>query len=112
MSNAKPKARPAKASPAKTARKHRASAPRPERHNQCTRQKMRAFLAALAGPASVTDAASSDGMSRESAAQLRARVVGTAFDIAWSVVFDHGRHDARIVGKECGVKGRTRWGRY
>src|SRR3546814_8292776 len=79
MSNAKPKARPAKASPAKTARKHRASAPRPERHNQWTRQKMRAFLAALAGTASVTDAAGAVGMSRQSAYQLRARLVGTPF---------------------------------
>src|SRR3546814_4455374 len=90
MSNAKPKARPAKASPAKTARKHRASAPRPERHNQWTRQKMRAFLAALAGTASVTDAARAVGMSRQSAYQLRARLVGTPFDIAWEVALEHG----------------------
>src|SRR3546814_13557767 len=90
MSNAKPKARPAKASPAKTARKHRASAPRPERHNQWTRQKMRAFLAALAGTASVTDAARAVGMSRQSAYQLRARLVGPPFDIAWEVALEHG----------------------
>src|SRR3546814_11185417 len=86
MSNAKPKARPAKASPAKTARKHRASAPRPERHNQWTRQKMRAFLAALAGTASVTDAARAVGMSRQSAHQIRAPLV---------------RSGARRLGEEC-----------
>src|SRR3546814_13462923 len=90
MSNAKPKARPAKASPAKTARKQRASAPRPKRHNNSTRQEMRAFLAALAGTASVTDAARAVGMSLQSAYQLRYRLGGPSFESAWEVALEKG----------------------
>jgi hypothetical protein len=45
------------------------------------------FLRALATTHSVTDAASSVGMSRQSAYKLRSRLKGKAFDMAWDQAF-------------------------
>lgn len=45
--------------------------------------RQRIFLAALLELGSVTRAARAAGMSRSSAKRLRARLAGTAFDLAW-----------------------------
>src|SRR3546814_1670914 len=69
---------------------------------------MRAFLAALAGTASVTDAARAVGMSRQSAYQLRARLVGTPFDIAWEVALEHGLQQLAHAALERAIHGVAR----
>src|SRR3546814_20867589 len=69
---------------------------------------MRAFLAALAGTASVTDAARAVGMSRQSAYQLRARLVGTPFDIAWEVALEHGLQKLAHAALERAIHGVAR----
>jgi hypothetical protein len=52
-----------------------------------TNRKMVEFLRALATTHSVTDAAKSVGMSRQSAYKQRSRLKGKAFDIAWDQAF-------------------------
>lgn len=69
---------------------------------------MRAFLAALAGTASVTDAARAVGMSRQSAYQLRARLVGTPFDVAWEVALEHGLQQLAHAALERAIHGVAR----
>jgi hypothetical protein len=54
-----------------------------------TAAKMAAFLRALAATHSVSAAARSAGMSRQSAYRLRARLKGKAFDLAWDAAFHH-----------------------
>jgi len=54
------------------------------------RQKMADFLRMLAATHSVSQAAASVGMSRQSAYKLRARLKGEPFDIAWETAFRHG----------------------
>jgi len=54
-----------------------------------TPRKMAEFLRTLAATHSVTDAAQSVGMSRQSAYRLRSRLKGMAFDIAWDLAFAH-----------------------
>lgn len=55
-----------------------------------TGAKMAAFIDALAGSHSVSDAARSVGMSRQSAYKLRARLKDTTFDHAWEGAYQHG----------------------
>jgi molybdenum-dependent DNA-binding transcriptional regulator ModE len=52
--------------------------------------KMAKFLQRLAATHSVSAAARSVGMSRQSAYKLRARLKGEPFDIAWEAAFRHG----------------------
>ena len=47
------------------------------------------FLRALSATHSVTEAARSVGMARQSAYRLRSRLKGHAFDLAWEVAFHH-----------------------
>jgi predicted trehalose synthase len=54
-----------------------------------TRDKQAAFLRALSATHSVTEAAQSVGMSRQSAYRLRSRLKGQPFDLAWEVAFHH-----------------------
>src|SRR5688572_16928776 len=58
---------------------------RPPRHDEWTRPKMVAFLRELAATQSVSQAAKSVGMSRQSAYKLRNRLSGTPFALAWEV---------------------------
>ena len=50
---------------------------------------MAEFLRVLAASHSVAMAARSVGMSRQSAYQLRARLKGEPFDLAWETAFQH-----------------------
>ncbi len=59
-------------------------------HNGWSKAKMRSFLEALAASGSVTAAAKSVYMSRDSAYKLRARLVGTPFDLAWEAALENG----------------------
>lgn len=54
------------------------------------KRKMADFLRALAAQQSVSAAARSVGMSRQSAYKLRNRLKGEPFDIAWEAAFQHG----------------------
>ncbi len=58
-------------------------------HNGWSKAKMRAFLEALAASGSVTAAAKSVFMSRDSAYKLRARLAGTPFDLAWEAALEN-----------------------
>jgi hypothetical protein len=60
------------------------------RHDEWTRAKMVAFLRELAASQSVSHAAGSVGMSRQSAYNLRNRLVGTPFALAWEVALEAG----------------------
>ena len=55
-----------------------------------SKPRMADFLRALGATHSVSDAARSVGMSRQSAYRLRARLKGQPFDIAWEAAFQHG----------------------
>ncbi|WP_126173974.1 hypothetical protein [Altericroceibacterium xinjiangense] len=63
---------------------------RKPRHNEWTRAKMVLFLRELAASQSVSQAAKSVGMSRQSAYALRNRLVGTPFALAWEVALEAG----------------------
>ena len=63
---------------------------RPPRHDEWTRAKMAAFLRELAASQSVSQAARSVGMSRQSAYKLRTRLAGTPFAMAWEVALEAG----------------------
>lgn len=65
------------------------AAPRATRHDGWTRARQAAFLRQLSATHSVTEAARSVGMSRQSAYRLRSRLKGQAFDLAWEVAFHH-----------------------
>ena len=60
------------------------------RHNEWSRPKMVAFLRELAASQSVAQAARSVGMSRQSAYNLRNRMAGTPFSLAWEVALEAG----------------------
>lgn len=60
------------------------------RHNQWTREKMAGFLRELAASQSVSQAATSVGMGRQSAYKLRNRLAGTPFALAWEVALEAG----------------------
>lgn len=66
-----------------------ASSTPPARHGGWTPAKQAAFLRALSATHSVTEAAASVSMSRQSAYRLRSRLKGQAFDLAWEVAFHH-----------------------
>ena len=66
-----------------------ASAARTARAGEWSLAKQAAFLRALSATHSVTQAAKSVGMSRQSAYRLRSRLKGQAFDLAWEVAFHH-----------------------
>jgi hypothetical protein len=57
--------------------------------NRWNKPKMAEFLRVLASSHSVAMAARSVGMSRQSAYQLRARLKGEPFDLAWETAFQH-----------------------
>ncbi|MDN3646360.1 hypothetical protein QWY75_09120 [Pontixanthobacter aestiaquae] len=59
------------------------------RHDGWTLTKQAAFLRALSATHSVTEAAKSVSMSRQSAYRLRSKLKGQAFDLAWEVAFHH-----------------------
>ena len=65
-------------------------AKRPPRHHEWTPAKMVAFLRELAASQSVSHAARSVGMSRQSAYKLRTRLEGTPFAMAWEVALEAG----------------------
>ncbi|RDC60698.1 hypothetical protein HME9302_01913 [Alteripontixanthobacter maritimus] len=60
-----------------------------KRHDGWTLAKQAAFLRQLSATHSVTEAAKSVSMSRQSAYRLRSRLKGQAFDLAWEVAFHH-----------------------
>jgi hypothetical protein len=60
------------------------------RGDRWTKPKMVDFLRQLAATHSISAAARSVGMSRNSAYRLRARLKGQPFDIAWEAAFRHG----------------------
>lgn len=62
---------------------------RATRHDGWSLDKQVAFLRALSATHSVSAAARSVGMSRQSAYRLRSRMKGKAFDLAWEVAFHH-----------------------
>jgi len=59
------------------------------RHDGWSLDKQAGFLRALSATHSVSAAAKSVGMSRQSAYRLRSRLKGQAFDLAWEVAFHH-----------------------
>ncbi len=59
------------------------------RHDGWSLEKQVAFLRALSATHSVTEAAKSAGMTRQSAYRLRSRLKGQPFDLAWEVAFHH-----------------------
>lgn len=59
------------------------------RHDGWSVARQVRFLRALSATHSVTEAANSVGMSRQSAYRLRSRLKGKAFDLAWEVAFHH-----------------------
>ncbi len=62
---------------------------RAPRAGDWTLQKQVAFLRALSATHSVTEAAKSVKMTRQSAYRLRSRLKGQPFDLAWEVAFHH-----------------------
>lgn len=69
------------------------------------RQKMVAFLRMLAATHSVSEAARSVGMSRQSAYKLRSRLKGEPFDIAWETAFRHGYDNLAHAALERALNG-------
>ncbi len=63
--------------------------PQSARHDGWSLDRQAQFLRQLSATHSVTDAAKSVGMSRQSAYRLRSRLKGQAFDLAWEVAFHH-----------------------
>jgi hypothetical protein len=66
------------------------TAPETTRHDGWTRERMIGFLEALVETASVSIAAQSVGMTRQSAYYLRARLMGQPFDLAWDAALEFG----------------------
>ena len=60
------------------------------RHNEWTRARMAGFLRELAASQSVSQAAKSVGMGRQSAYRLRNKLAGTPFALAWEVALEAG----------------------
>jgi hypothetical protein len=67
--------------------------------------KMAEFLRQLAATHSVSAAARSVGMSRQSAYKLRARLKGEPFDIAWEAAFRHGYDNLAHAALERALSG-------
>ncbi|WP_066555325.1 hypothetical protein [Croceicoccus bisphenolivorans] len=70
-----------------------------------TRPKMAGFLRMLAATHSVSEAARSVGMSRQSAYRLRSRLKGEPFDIAWETAFRHGYDNLAHAALERALNG-------
>lgn len=70
-----------------------------------TTHKMTEFLRALAATHSVTDAARSVGMSRQSAYKLRSRLKGLAFDAAWDQAFRHSYENLPFAALDRALNG-------
>ena len=60
------------------------------RHDGWTRERMIGFLEALVETASVSIAAKAVGMTRQSAYNVRARLIGQPFDLAWAAALEFG----------------------
>ncbi|MFT4026181.1 MAG: hypothetical protein QM676_05195 [Novosphingobium sp.] len=67
--------------------------------------RMADFLRTLAASQSVSEAARSVGMSRQSAYRLRARLKGEPFDIAWEAAFQHGYDELAQAALERAMHG-------
>jgi hypothetical protein len=70
-----------------------------------TAPKMAAFLRQLSATHSVSAAARSVGMSRQSAYRLRSRLKGGAFDLAWDVAFHHSYDNLAHAALERALNG-------
>ena len=75
------------------------------RGDRWNKWKMAEFLRQLAATHSVTAAARSVGMSRNSAYKLRSRLKGQPFDIAWEAAFRHGYDDLAHAALELALEG-------
>lgn len=76
-----------------------------KRHNIWTRAKMRRFLEALAQTCSVTEAAKSVGMSRQSAYRLRTRLLESPFDHAWEAALEFGMQQLAHAALDRAING-------
>lgn len=76
------------------------------RGDRWTKKKMADFLRQLAATHSVSAAARSVGMSRESAHRLRNRLKGQPFDIAWEAAFRHGYDNLAHAALELAIEGQ------
>jgi hypothetical protein len=74
-------------------------------HDRWTAPKMAAFLRQLSATHSVSAAARSVGMSRQSAYRLRSRLKGGAFDLAWDVAFHHSYDNLAHAALERALNG-------
>jgi hypothetical protein len=70
-----------------------------------TAPKMAAFLRQLSATHSVSAAARSVGMARQSAYRLRSRLKGGAFDLAWDVAFHHSYDNLAHAALERALNG-------
>ncbi|WEK46052.1 MAG: hypothetical protein P0Y56_13630 [Candidatus Andeanibacterium colombiense] len=70
-----------------------------------TAPKMADFLRQLSASHSVSAAARSVGMSRQSAYRLRSRLKGQAFDLAWDVAFHHSYDNLAHAALERALNG-------
>lgn len=74
-------------------------------HDRWTAAKMADFLRQLSATHSVSAAARSVGMSRQSAYRLRSRLKGRAFDLAWDVAFHHSYDNLAHAALERALNG-------
>lgn len=81
-----------------------APAPAPN-SSRWTPAKMADFLRQLSATHSVSEAARSVGMSRQSAYRLRSRLKGSDFDLAWDVAFQHGYDNLAHAALERALNG-------
>ena len=81
-----------------------ASAP-PRSGDRWTPDKMADFLRQLSATHSVSAAAKSVGMSRQSAYRLRSRLKGLPFDLAWDVAFHHSYDNLAHAALERALNG-------
>jgi hypothetical protein len=79
--------------------------PQIDRDDRWTPDRMADFLGNLGATQSVSEAARSVGMSRQSAYRLRARLKGQPFDIAWETAFQHAYDDLAQVALERATHG-------
>jgi hypothetical protein len=82
-----------------------ASAPEPRPGERWTAARMAQFLRMLSATHSVSAAARSVGMSRQSAYRLRSRLKGGAFDLAWDVAFHHSYDNLAHAALERALNG-------
>lgn len=93
------------AEPHSTAESPAPGSARPRPGERWTPAKMTAFLRALSATHSVSAAASSVGMSRQSAYRLRTRAKGKAFDIAWDEAFCQSYQNLPFAALERAMNG-------